>query len=48
MAADPAFIEDMAKAGLVVDFRDAAATNAFVESFVSSNQATFEALKASN
>jgi len=48
MAADPAFVEDMAKAGLVVDYRDAAATNAFVVNFVSSNQATFEALKASN
>ncbi len=45
MAADPAFIQDMSKVGLVVGFRDDKATNAFVADFVKSNQATFAKLR---
>ncbi|MCV2866709.1 tripartite tricarboxylate transporter substrate binding protein [Defluviimonas sp. WL0075] len=46
LVADPGFVEDIAKAGLVVEFMGPEKTNAAVNGFIASNKAVFEELKA--
>ena len=47
LAADPEFIEEMSKLGLVVDFRNDLETNDYVSSYIEQNQQAFEALRNS-